>query len=180
MKQGKGRRAALGMMLLVALWLALWGDKTPPGAAAVRAAGSAIATSMSPASVARKDAPPSPAAPLRIERVRAREALIADHSAGPAVDLFTARSWAPPPPPVAVAPAFEVEVAPPLPFQVLGKKREGDRWEIYLARDGQTFIVHEGSSIDDTYKVGRIAPPTLSIVHVPLGLTQTLDIGDFE
>lgn len=178
MKQVKGRRVALGMMLLVALWLALWGDKTPPGAAAVRAAGTAIATSISPA--ARKDAPQAPAATLRIERVRAREALIADHSAGPAVDLFTARSWAPPPPPVAVTPAFELEAAPPLPFQVLGKKRESDRWEIYLARDGQTFIVHEGSSIDETYKVGRIAPPTLSIVYVPLGLTQTLDIGDFE
>lgn len=178
MKQGMGRRVALGLVLLVALWLALWGDKTPPGAVALRATGSAIATSMSPS--ARKDASPPPAAALRIERVRAREALIADHSAGSAVDLFTARSWAPPPPPVAVAPAFEVEAAPPLPFQVLGKKREGDRWEIYLARDGQTFIVHEGSSIDDTYKVGRIAPPTLSIVHVPLGLTQTLDIGDFE
>lgn len=178
MKQGMGRRVALGMMLLAALWLALWGDKTPPGAVAVRAAGTAIATSISQA--ARKDTSQPPMATLRIERVLAREALIADHSAGPAVDLFTARSWAPPPPPVAVTPAFEAEAAPPLPFQVLGKKREGDRWEIYLARDGQTFIVHQGSSIDDTYKVARIAPPTLSIVYVPLGQTQTLDIGDFE
>lgn len=179
MSQARWRGVALGAMLLAAGWLAFFGDKTPPGTLAAVARDSQVPAA-APAGAGGRPAPAAASSPVpHIGRVLPRETLITARADGPRVDLFTARSWAPPPPPPMAA-VPEVPQAPPLPFQVLGKKREGPRWEVYLSREGQTFIVHEGSFIDDTYKVDRIAPPTISIVHVPLGQTQTLDIGDFE
>jgi hypothetical protein len=99
--------------------------------------------------------------------------------AGPARDLFAARSWTPPPAPSADTPPAP-PTAPPLPFRFLGKKLEGESWEIYLARGEQTFIARTGQVIENEWRVDSIAPPILNLTYLPLGLHQTFPIGDIR
>jgi hypothetical protein len=173
---GRNKRWWLWLPLLgTAGWLALFGDKSPSA--------SALAVS----APARSVGTPEDTAPARTERhitpeIRGggapvlvpRELLIPIRSKdSDARDLFAVRSWTPPP----TAAAQEAPVAPPLPFTFLGKKLEGEIWEIYLARGDQTFIVKTGTTIDGTYRVDHIEPPELIMTYLPLGTSQTLAIG---
>ena len=90
--------------------------------------------------------------------------------------LFGSRDFTPPPAPAAAAkPA--AAVAPPLPFSYLGKMLGQGRWEVYLARAGQSYVVREGAAIDNTYRVDKIAPPVLTLTYLPLNQVQQLNIG---
>ena len=90
--------------------------------------------------------------------------------------LFGSRDFTPPPaPPPAAKPA--APVAPPVPFSYLGKMLGEGRWEVYLARAGQSYVVREGAAIDNTYRVERIAPPVLTLTYLPLNQVQQLNIG---
>jgi hypothetical protein len=76
-----------------------------------------------------------------------------------------------------VPPLPPTPTAPSLPFTYLGKKAADGNWEVYLARGDDTVIVHEQSVIDATYRVEEVKPPTMTLVYLPLKLSQTLDIG---
>ena len=39
------------------------------------------------------------------------------------------------------------------------------------------FIVREGMSLDGSYRVKSIAPPTLTLIYLPLKQLQTIPIG---
>lgn len=67
--------------------------------------------------------------------------------------------------------------APPLPFTVIGKQRNGQSWQVFLARPDQTFVVHEGDMLTNTYQVVTIAPPAMQLRYLPLNQIQTLMIG---
>jgi len=110
-----------------------------------------------------------PAVLPRKELIRARHAAVGDP--------FALRNWTPPPPPV-VPVQPPAPTAPPLPYTYVGKKQEAGTWEVYLSRGERTLIVREGSSLEGTYVVERIAPPTLSLKYQPLGQVQTLSIGE--
>jgi hypothetical protein len=89
-------------------------------------------------------------------------------------DLFAVRSWTPPP----ATAAASAPTAPPLPFSFLGKKLEGEAWEVYLGRGELTHIAREGQVLDNSYRIDKIEPPGLVLTYLPLGQTQTLSIGD--
>jgi hypothetical protein len=97
------------------------------------------------------------------------------------VDIFSSISWAPPAP---VQPltqqVVQTPVAPPLPYEVLGKSQESGKWTVFLSRAGQTVIAREGDVLEGTYEVRKIAPPQLTLDYIPLHQAQVLDIGDFE
>ena len=171
------------VLLAVGAWLALFGDKSPAGGAAL--------------SLPAKPQPaPAPARPVQpAERPRdagdeaglalvPREQLFAkadDNAAAgkPAArDLFSIRSWNPPPPPPPPPAPAPPPVAPPLPYTFLGKKLEGDVWEVFLAKGEQTFIARASQVLENDWRVDSIAPPTLTVTYLPLGLPQTLSIGD--
>lgn len=169
-------------LLGLAAWLAFSGDKSPDGAAAV-----SMPVRQTPApEPASRSLVPAPktatgTAPEPIETLVRRDQWIAaapaDKTSAPRRDLFSTRDWNPPPP--APAPVVEAApVAPPLPFAFLGKKLEGGTWEVYLSRGEQTFVVREGQTLDGVYRVDKIAPPALTLTHLPLGQSQTLPIGD--
>jgi hypothetical protein len=182
---GASKRWALWLpMLAVGGWLALFGDKSPAGGAAVSL----------PAKPQTAPSMPQPAAADQVERPKAshmepgfalvpRDQLFAKISdaadaAKPAArDLFDTRSWNPPSPAPPEQPAPPA-IAPPLPYTFLGKKLEGDAWEIFLARGEQTFIVRASQVLENDWRVDKIAPPTLTLIYLPLGLPQTLSIGD--
>lgn len=73
------------------------------------------------------------------------------------------------------APTFSV----PLNWRVLGKQlTEGEGWTVFLARGDETWVVRTGDTLDDTYRVVAIAPPTLTLQHVKQKTRRTLDIGE--
>jgi hypothetical protein len=184
--QGAGKRWWLWLPLLGAgAWLALFGDKSPASDAALSLPAAAPAI----AQASRSTAPDSDGAPPAVASLDSPLALVprdqlfaaADAAQGAdknaARDLFSTRSWTPPPPPVKVEPP-PPPVAPPLPYTFLGKKLEGEAWEVYLARGEQTFIARAGQVLEADWRVDKIAPPTLTVTYLPLGLPQTLSIGD--
>ncbi|WP_434514416.1 hypothetical protein AB6Q56_17985 [Dechloromonas sp. ARDL1] len=92
------------------------------------------------------------------------------------IDPFRNKSWyvAPPPPPP------PKPKAPPLPFQYLGKVVEEGRAKVFLARQGQHLIVHEGDVVDDNYTVLQIAGGQMVIEYRPLQEKQSLAIGSAQ
>lgn len=95
---------------------------------------------------------------------------------GLGIDPFRNKSWyvAPPPPPP------PKPKAPPLPFQYLGKVVEEGKTRVFLAKQGQHLIVHEGDVVDDTYAVLQIAGGQMIIEYRPLQEKQTLAIGSAQ
>ncbi len=53
-------------------------------------------------------------------------------------------------------------------------------WEVFLARGEQSFVVREGSVIENTYRIDQISPPNISLTYLPLGQSQSLSIGASE
>lgn len=183
------RRGALGLLLLVAGWLAVFGDKTPPGQATATAGAAAgvskhgaveprRTTAFRSAERARVSAP---VASRELPALVPRDVLVPAVPHRPGVDLFASASWAMPPMPPPQAPLVEASpTAPALPFTVLGKKLEAGQWEVYLAKGDQTLIVRQGDVIDGVYRVEKVEPPTLNLVYLPLGQSQNMEMGDFE
>lgn len=170
-------------MLLGAAWLAVFADKSPSGDSAetvARPVDRKPAEAM--ATVSAQDLRPAPAAapPARgqLLQLAVRESLIRPTPAS-SVDLFSARNWTPPPPPV--EPVQEpVPTAPPLPYTYAGKMHSGGAWEVYLTRGEATYIVRQGGSLEGTYDIEKISPPNMTLKYRPLGQQQSMFIGDAE
>lgn len=94
--------------------------------------------------------------------------------------LFDSQTWNPPPPPPPKPTPPPPPVAPPLPYIVLGKKSEDQKWEVYLARGDQVFIAREKESLENQYRVDSIKPPTMVLTYLPLNQVQTLSIGGID
>jgi len=184
----KPRHLLMAAGVAIAAWLALFGDKTPNG----NVAEPVTRTAAKPAAPRDTVAPPIvvAAAPEESPRksktkpeptilaLRARAELIGGASAGDkTATLFGSQSWVPPPPPPAKPSAPPPPTAPALPYTYIGKKLEDDAWEVYLTKGEHTFIVHEKTTIEATYRVESIKPPTLTLTYLPLNQMQTLSIG---
>jgi hypothetical protein len=184
------RRLILLSLLVVAMWLALFGDKTPSERAtgevveaAAPAGGSpAREPSLPPARAVRPVAAASSngkqPAELAVAALIPRAELIPGTGEGQEHrDLFPALSWTPPPPKPPPPAKPPPPMAPPVPFAYLGKKFEGGQWEVYLGRGEQLLIVRQGMKLDGVYQVKNISPPTLTLVYLPLKQSQTISIG---
>ena len=92
---------------------------------------------------------------------------------GTTVDPFRATSWlvAPPSPPPAKP------VAPPLPFQYLGKVDDGAEVRVFLDAQGRHLIATTGDVINDVYRVEAISGSQMTFVYLPLKEKQLLSIG---
>jgi len=96
--------------------------------------------------------------------------------------LFGNQTWTPPPPvlPPVKPPPPPPPMAPALPFTYIGKKLEGNHWEIYLAQGEQTVIAREKEIIGGLYRVDAIKPPVISLTYLPLKQVQTLTLEGFD
>lgn len=163
--------------LVIAVWLVFFRDGEPADGIIKTVARSSVPAADRPIGGATAQAVKTERAPV-ILALRERETLVDGPTVTtPLEGLFASQSWAPslPPPPRQAPPP--PPTAPLLPFTYLGKKNEDGDWEVYLARGEQTYIVRAQSTIDDTYRVESIAPPTMSIIYLPLHQMQTLYIG---
>jgi hypothetical protein len=96
-------------------------------------------------------------------------------------DLFAPRN--PPPPPAAEVVSTEASAAPPaapsappLPFTYLGQFIDGDKTEIFVARNGEHYSLEKGKTIEGQYKVDRITKTAVTFIYLPLGTRQKLAI----
>ena len=95
-------------------------------------------------------------------------------------DAFAARDWTPPPPPLPPPPPPAAPQAPPLPFTYLGKQLEDGEWTVFLAHQDRTYALKADAPIESSYRIDRIAPPTLTLIYLPLQQAQTIFIGSAE
>ncbi len=105
----------------------------------------------------------------------------------PAGDLFAARSWKAEPAPgtvteqsVDVTPVVQVPTAPPLPFQFVGRLDDRSDLQVFLQNGEKIYVVRKGDVIDGTWRIERISDEKLSLVYLPLHLSQTLSVGSTE
>lgn len=168
-------------LLALALWLALFGDKTPTGTLA-RAPNSRPNFKPDPSLRVQSQVPPPTRSQGPLDALVERDLLILRRpsNSNHPPDLFARLSWSPPPPPVTAQPMPPVvaPTAPALPFTFIGKKLDDGVWEVYLAQGEKSYVLREGSLIDSTYRIEKIAPPNLSLTYLPLGQTQNLPIGE--
>jgi hypothetical protein len=168
----KHRWLIIGGLLLATLAAGMLIDEQPPPAADVgEQAGKSAGQSARPATPARSAAAAgAQAAPLAFPAATTDEAPPPEGT----IDPFRTQSWvvAPPPPPP-VKP-----VAPPLPFQYLGKLNEGGEVRVFLSAQGKHLIARVGDVIDGVYLVEAISGARMTFVYQPLKEKQQLAIGD--
>ncbi|WCM54462.1 hypothetical protein OH720_11780 [Pseudomonas sp. WJP1] len=105
----------------------------------------------------------------------------------PAGDLFAARSWKAAPTlatvteqPINVAPVVQVPTAPPMPFQFIGRMHDRTDLQVFLQNGEKIYVVRKGDVIDETWKIEGISDLELSLVYLPLHLSQTLSVGSAQ
>lgn len=189
------RRWLLLALLLIAAWLALFGDKTPYGPADTQVVPATMprAGSGAGAGVSSRPSGETPRAPeatapagkasvqLAVATLIPRDQLIPEHAEQHANrDLFPALTWIPPPPKPEKPLKPPPPMAPPLPFVYLGKKFEAGQWEAYLGSGEDVFIAREGMTLAGIYRVRSIQPPTMTLMYLPLKQSQTIAIGGVE
>jgi hypothetical protein len=97
----------------------------------------------------------------------------------PAGELFVPQSWRPKPPPAkrraSVAPPPPPNPTPPaMPYRVAGKIVHEDRSQIVLAKGNAVFMVREGDTLEDGYRVVAIGRDHVTLLYLPLGVQETL------
>jgi hypothetical protein len=167
--------------LIVAAWLAFFGDKSPSSNIAEPV--SRDTTTSKSAPVIERTTKNNPATSNKAMRapdilaLQQRETLIGGVHKSSGKGLFGSQNWTPPPPPPPKPAPPPPPMAPPIPFTYIGKKFDGNSWEVYLMRGEQTYIVRENAVLDNTYHVDSIKPPILTLTYLPLQQVQSLTIG---
>jgi hypothetical protein len=180
-------------LLGLVTYLAFYGDKSPSSSddsmltaftLAQRTASTIKAVTTNPATKSAKSTTVGSSVITTLDLLIPRDTLIVPRKASTSTgkQLFASGSWTPLPPPVKPIPVLPPPppMAPTLPFAFIGKKLEAGAWEVFLSRGEQSFVAKEGSLIDNTYRIDKIAPPNLSLTYLPLGQSQNLSIGASE
>ena len=176
----KPRHLAMGLALVAAAGLVVFGDNSPEDVVA-EPVERAQAPAAQPAAQAK--AASDQGKKVDILRLVPRDVLIGD--SGDRFNqgengVFARQDWTPPPPPPAPSPPPPPPSAPPLPFTFIGKSLQDGVWEIYLARGERTHLVRENTVVDGMYRVDAIRPPVLTLTYLPLNQVQQLNIGVFD
>jgi hypothetical protein len=129
--------------------------------------------------------PGKPRGALPASNSKAKDASIKDLS--PAGDLFAAKSWKAAPTlatvtEMAINPATVVQAPslPPVPFQFVGRLHDRSDLQVFLQNGEKIYVVRNGDVIDDTWKITGISDLELSLVYLPLHLSQTLSVGSTQ
>lgn len=160
----------------IATWLALFADKNPSNAISEPSRLSAGSNSKSKQLPTERGQNKNNSIHTVIERRYLIGKSGIDTTTPRNESLFSVQSWIVPPSD-AVKTTQPLPTAPPLPFTYLGKKLQGEIWEIYLAVGDQTFIAREKYILNGTYRVDQIHSQTMNFTYLPLQQTQTLSIG---
>ena len=183
----KPYQIAMGIALVVAAGLVLFGDNSPSADIAEPVARSAnTGAAQKPVAAPRAGKEAKPQAEPAILRLLPRDELIGESGEAAFASgegVFLGQNWNPPPPPPPPAssmPPPPPPMAPPMPFAYIGKAVADGAWEVYLSRADKTYVVRNQTVIDGTYRVEKIAPPQMSVTYLPLNQVQQINIGVFD
>lgn len=178
----KTYQMVMALALAGSAGLALFGDNAPVADIAEPVTRAAALNAPAPRAAKNADAAPAGVAILRLTP---RAQLVGD--AGDATfaageGVFMGQDWNPPPPASSAASNAPPPppMAPPMPFQFIGKAVADGVWEVYLARGDKTYSVRNQSVIEGSYRVDKIAPPLMSLTYLPLNQQQQMNIGVLE
>ncbi|MBP5958615.1 hypothetical protein ICA16_23350 [Pseudomonas anatoliensis] len=122
---------------------------------------------------------------LPANTTKAKTAAIKDLT--PAGDLFAGKSWKAAPTlatvtetAVNLTPVVQAPSLPPVPFQFVGKLHDRSDLQVFLQNGEKIYVVRNGDVIDDTWKITGISDLELSLVYLPLHLSQTLSVGSTQ
>lgn len=97
-------------------------------------------------------------------------------AAQPIADIFAARTWEPPPPIAAEAPA--APQAPPLPFRFIGRIAVPGKGTAFMLANGDEVVVAQvGQAIGKDYRIEKFEKGQLLFRYRPLNVRQSLAIG---
>lgn len=68
-------------------------------------------------------------------------------------------------------------------FKVLGKQQDDQGWAVFISvsdRPEQVWVVREGETFNDTFRISKLAPPILIITRIRSPQGRTFDIGKDE
>lgn len=74
-------------------------------------------------------------------------------------------------------PKMVIQQAPRMPFKYIGQLAENGTTKIFLMKGDALYIVKEGDNIELDYKLEKVEEEQLSILYMPLDITQTINIG---
>jgi hypothetical protein len=118
---------------------------------------------------------------IMISKLIDRRLLMSDKTAGRHVSADRALFQIPyvhvPRKPISAPAADPKDLIPTLPFTYLGKQKQEGQWRVFLEKEGSTMVVKQDDVVDAVYQVQSIAPPTLTLIYLPRGETQTMEIG---
>ena len=122
---------------------------------------------------------------LPASTTKAKTAAIKDLT--PTGDLFAGKSWKAAPTlatvtetAVNLTPVVQAPSLPPVPFQFVGKLHDRSDLQVFLQNGEKIYVVRNGDVIDDTWKITGISDLELSLVYLPLHLSQTLSVGSTQ
>ena len=98
----------------------------------------------------------------------------ASAGAGPAVDPFAPKNFAPPQPEQRAAAPAKPE-APPLPFRYLGKLIEDGKLSVFLANGAESVTARAGERIGD-WRVDKVTESEVQFTYMPLKTKQSLPL----
>lgn len=86
-------------------------------------------------------------------------------------------------PPVAAV-SVQSHSAPSLPaFKILGKQEDEEGWSVFIStpdKSGQVWVVREGETFNEAFRISRLAPPILIIKNLRSQQSRTFNIGKDE
>lgn len=104
-------------------------------------------------------------------------------------NAFGTKNWKPAPPvkkmvkvkPMVVPPAVALPPAPPsappLPFVYIGRMVDEDVTTVFIANQQRNLAVKVGDTIDNVYRVEKIADNSMTLIYIPLNAQQQLSLG---
>ena len=162
------KRAILGLLLLVTLWLVINAPE-PEVVAAVKPVKAVSSTKR--------------AVDTKSETELFTKALPArDSSSSDSYDIFAYQAEKKARPVIAPKPVKPITTkprkptAPRLPFEYIGMLQQGQQTKVFLMKQQALHIVTEGDKIDGDYQLKSVTNDELRFIYLPLNATQTLSI----
>ncbi len=75
------------------------------------------------------------------------------------------------------APVEAAPQAPPVPFRVLGRFVENGVAGMFVQLNERTIVARNGDVINELYKVESISDQTMTVLYLPLNVSQTVNTG---
>ena len=138
----------------------------------------------------RASAPPAPrtlaktaaaSASLRLDRLDDRQHALQDADGAdkaPPPGLFISTDWAPPPPPPPPPEPPPDPVAPPFPYQYIGKLLEDGALTAFFMQGNRVLSIKAGDTVDSVYRVEQMTGEQMNLTFLPLEQSQVVRLGN--